>query len=734
MKASHFTTLSMAVLALAGCATSDDGRGLNWMHLDVSNTDSDPRQASNASNEVGNLLPQNEAAREDLETTVSRTRIPNLRDAPRNQPTGVSAEPQLPDTLINITLPPQPLPTFINTVFGEILEQPFTLGPGVAEREELISLRSVVDMQPATFLTLIEQALQDYGLGVTYNEGLYRVIELSELRAQMPRFIRSRAYADVPVGLRPVVQFVELEAIDVADMQQILQQAFPDREVLSLQNNRRLNTLTISGLADDVNAAMALVEQMDELRFAGTQVATLSIRNWNAEELTASMSDILTLEGYMVGVGISAPRTLTLLPLNFTNQIMIFAANRDLADRAIALATRLDREAFNAEVRTAHVYQAQHTEASQLAQIVNGVLNQTGNASSSAGQNSSSLNEATDSREDRSENSESASQASVGRNITVDESGNRVIFFGTQAEYIEFFNLAQQLDTPVPEVMIEVTIAEITLTDENEYGLNFIFNSENRPEFRADLELGGSFSGTVRTGELRIRPNLAANNNQINVLSTPRIVTRSGSDAQVQVGNDVPVLTSQRAANTSRGGSTDVLQSVQYRQTGVILNVTPRVYSNNRIDLTIQQETSNTATNTNAGISSPLIAKRSMSSQLSLQDGQTAVLGGLIENRYTRGNTGPSLLKDIPLIGTPFRQESMEATRTMLVVLVTPYVLDTRNDRQRVVDTLVRAMNTGFENQNRPNRTIFGPTEPMQIRPAGAGLSAAPAGSHPSET
>jgi general secretion pathway protein D len=222
----------------------------------------------------------------------------------------------------------------------------------------------------------------------------------------------------------------------------------------------------------------------------------------------------------------------------------------------------------------------------------------------------------------------------------------------------------------------------------------------------------------VRAGEVTFDARASAGNNQINVLSTPRIVTRSGSEASVQVGTDVPIITSQRAANSQTGGSSDVLQTVQYRSTGILLSVEPRVFSGNRIDLTINQEVSSAENNENQAIASPLISNRSLSSQLSLQDGQTAVLGGLIENRYTRGNTGIPLLKDLPIIGSPFRSETLSSTRTMLVVLVTPYILDTRDDRQLVVDALVGAMNRNFTNQSGRSATLTPPREPMQIRAA----------------
>jgi len=714
MNALRISLACATALFTVSCATQTGPNRPQWLSLPDTVITQDDTSASSEESDGTDVM----TAQVQQGPTVVRNTVPTLRNSRASDPGSDQQSAALPDTRINVTLPPQPLPTFINTVFGDILEQPFSMGPNVADRTEVISLRSVNDMPADTFLTLAEQALQDYGLGVTYNQGLYRIIELAELRAQMPRFIRARAHSNVPSDLRPVVQFVELQAIDSADMQQILEQAFPDRDVLTVNANRSLNTVTLSGLAEDVNAAMSIIQQMDELRFAGTQVVTVSLRNWEALELASAMGNILTLEGYSVGVGVNTPRSLTLLPLSFTNQIMIFSSSRELADHALALAVRLDREAYNAEVRSAHVYQAQNTEASALAEIVAGVMG-VSPTSDRGGQrqSSGSGNEGGDSSE--------GSATRSYENITVDEQGNRVIFFGTQAEYDQFVNLARQLDTPVPEVMIEVTIAEVTLTDDSSYGLDILFDSDIAPRFRADLSSDGGFSGTVETGQITLDGNASAGSNQINVLSTPRIVARSGTEATVQVGTDVPIITSQRAANTQSGGSTDVLQTVQYRSTGVLLSVTPRVYSGNRIDLEIAQETSAAEANSDSSITSPLISTRTLNSQLSLQDGQTAVLGGLIENRFTRGNNGVPLLKDVPILGTPFRSESLNATRTMLVVLVTPFVLDTRTDRQQVVDTLVRALNAGFQNQTRPNGTLLPPSEPFQIRAAG-GVNATP--------
>ena len=701
IKASRYAAAAIAILA-TGCTTqSGQGTGAEWLQLGEALT-----RPGTATPPTDDRLMEDEASPE-REGRVERRVVPYINPGSQTPLPG-GESPELPTGTVNVTLPPQPLPNFINTVFGEILEQPFSMGPSVAENQALISLRSVREMEAATFLSLVEEALKDYGVGVIYEDGLYRLVEVSELRARMPRFVNARARAEVPSGLRPVIQFVQLTAINAGDMQTILEQAFPDRSQLTIRSTPLTNSLVISGLADDVNAAMAIVDEMDELRQAGRQVITYSPTSWEASELAQSIQEILTLEGFSIGVGVSAPRALTLLPLDFTNQLMIFAPERSQATYVLSLAQQLDREAYRGEAQAAHVYDVQNAEAETLAGIVSAVVSGRGNAGSAGA-----------AAEGGGEDGQAASGPANTGDLTVDQEGNRIIFYGTYEEYDAIESLLRRLDTPIPEVLIEVTIAEVTLTDGSSYGLDLVFDSEIAPGFAATLNSSGGFSAVVDTGQVTIDGQASADNNQINVLSTPRVVTRSGATASVQVGNEVPIITTQRASDSQSGGTTDFLQQVQYRSTGILLSVEPRVYSGNRIDLTISQELSAAQPNESSEISSPIISNRSLVSQLSLQDGQTAVLGGLIENRFTRNNTGIPFLKDVPILGAPFRNEALTSTRTMLVVLVTPFILDSRDDRQQVVDALVGALNYNFGNMQGRGRTLTPPSEPLEIRPAG---------------
>ena len=274
----------------------------------------------------------------------------------------------------------------------------------------------------------------------------------------------------------------------------------------------------------------------------------------------------------------------------------------------------------------------------------------------------------------------------------MDTIGNRIIFTGTASDYDKFIGLLEQLDTSAPEVLIEVKIAEVTLTDDTNYGVEFFIDDlgdENVQATFGSQGLGIGSSGLnigLLSGNVDASINAFATNRRVKLLSTPVLTARSGSDAELQVGQEVPILTSQRAANNQTGtGPIDIIQEVAYRDTGIILSLTPTVYSNNRIDLTISQEVSSTVDTANSIIASPTISNRSFSTQLSLQDGQTAVLGGLIQENRVLDERGIPILKDLPLVGSAFSSKGLNSTRTELVVLITAYVLRGQPDKDHFV-------------------------------------------------
>jgi general secretion pathway protein D len=187
--------------------------------------------------------------------------------------------------------------------------------------------------------------------------------------------------------------------------------------------------------------------------------------------------------------------------------------------------------------------------------------------------------------------------------------------------------------------------------------------------------------------------NALASTNRARVLSSPRLMARNGETASIQVGQEVPVITSQQTTSTGAIGGA-ILQTVQYRQTGVILRVRPIIHSGGRIELDVVQEVSS-AEQTSTGVNiSPTISTRKVETKLALGDGTTALLAGLISQNDSRSDSGIPVLKDIPLIGQLFRTNTDVTDRTELIVLITPYLVN--NDFE------VRSFTEAFRSQLGP--------------------------------
>lgn len=589
------------------------------------------------------------------------------------------------------------LPNFVDIAFGELLDVPYFTGPGVANKADVsINLRSAGEMPAEAFFELIKDVLTTYGVAVIAEDGVYKIVEDAALQSRMPLFVRGRATTSTPNELRPLVMFVELEAMNANEMESILRQAFPRDSRLKISANSRFNTITLNGLPDDVTSALAIIEELDELSYAGTQLELYRPEFVLANDLATELNTVLSAEGWQSSANPSVERTVLIVPIEFSNQLFVFSKSAPAMVRVRFWLSQLDQPAQTGDVPQIFVYSVQNVDARLLADTVNAVLD----GSSDRSRDTSPTPLSPDGQVGTLVGAQPPSlNESISGSLVVDTISNRLIFSGTSSEYARLKPLLEQLDRAPGEVMILVTIAEITLTDETRYGLDFIVDSLGTDAVDISVGTGGLGVGSdglqigILSGNVDVALNAFARNNQVNVLSKPKLVARSGGAARLQVGTDVPIITSQRAASTQDGvGVTDVLQSVEYRKTGVLLTIEPIIFSQNRIDLAISQEVSTTVPNAGSEIASPTISNRTLETQLSVQDGETLVLGGLIQNTTTENETGVPLLKDIPVAGNLFRNNSIDQTRTELLVMITAYILRDRDEKSQLTDTLLNEL------------------------------------------
>lgn len=686
--------LGLALL-VAGCASTQASETDIPDVRDLSLVDLVDRPAKTTSDEAQDN--PDEFAGEANSSIRREISIPRLSDDGEQLPPEVEALNFSPKPLvdtINLSMDPLPSAKFVDLVFGQLLGVPYTVGDGVAEKTGALRLIDPVGMDSDRFLQWAIKYLEQYQIRVIPTPDGYEIVTDESLMNRIPVLLTNRLRGSVDAELRPVVQFVELQAISANEMHAMLQKMLPSSSTLLVEPNPRLNIVTLTGLIDDVDSALKIVDQLDELPYAGTQAERYSPAYWSAEPLAEELLKLLEAEGWQASNNRAFQKPILVLPIEYSNDLFIFARSSAALARARFWLSELDRATRKGDATQTFVYTVQNVDAELLAETINNVLSR--RVSDPGPSRPVGVSSADGGGPPQLQQDQSISSGS----IVVNRQSNQLIFSGTPSQYGDIRPLLVQLDQAPAEVLIEVTVAEITLTDSNTYGVQFFIDSLGNQDvggtFRNQgLGLGGAGSNlALFSGNVEAAINFFAQNNLVNVLSTPRLMARSGGSAQIQVGTDVPIITSQTAADSQDGtGGTDILQSVDYRSTGILLSIEPIVFGDDRIDLSISQEVSTAISTTTSAISSPTISNRSVTTQLSLEDGETAVLGGLITTNSTVDEKGTPILKDIPLLGPAFRNTTLTQDKTELLVLITAYVLRGTQDKRQFTDALIEQFN-----------------------------------------
>ncbi len=278
-----------------------------------------------------------------------------------------------------------------------------------------------------------------------------------------------------------------------------------------------------------------------------------------------------------------------------------------------------------------------------------------------------------------------------GIRIIPDRRNNALLIWATPSEYATIEATLHKIDILPLQVLVEATIAEVTLNDALQYGTQFFLNQHHNAEILSNgttSSITPSFPGfayTFTSSPANITISALQSVTDVRVISDPQLVVLDNQSARLQVGDIVPIVTQTAVSVTTVGAP--VVNSVEYRETGVILQVTPRVNSGGLVTLDIEQQVSAVVPTTSSSINSPTIQQRQIRSRVVVQDGETIGLGGLIKDSRTNSNQGLPWLTDVPVLGALFGTRNNSAQRTELLVLLTPRVIqDQRGARALTED------------------------------------------------
>lgn len=268
----------------------------------------------------------------------------------------------------------------------------------------------------------------------------------------------------------------------------------------------------------------------------------------------------------------------------------------------------------------------------------------------------------------------------AGISVVADDPNNSLVITATPSEYKRMKEILQSIDIAPNQLLIEATIAEITLNDQLKLGLRFFFEkgatkqlSFTDANVAAVSPVAAGFNFFLSTTNLQVVLNALSTVTDVNVVSSPTLMVLENKKATLQVGNEVPIATQQAVGVLVAGAP--IVNSVSFRSTGVILGITPRVSDDGNVLLDIEQEVSDAVPTITSGIDSPTIQQRRVKTTVSVRDGETIVLAGFMQDRASRARDQVPILGDLPIFGNAFKNKTDGITRTELVIAITPRVV-----------------------------------------------------------
>ena len=578
-----------------------------------------------------------------------------------------------------------PIVAFINEVFGTQLGMSFVISPGLQQKKDLVTLRLTSPVPPRQFFNTARQVLQEYGVTIREQDAVLTFLATQEIESgEVPLLISGRTLPEVPATHRTVFQLVPLHVVAPNQVIGMLRQAFPSTN-LEVSNESERNAVLLKGTLDWIAQALELIEVLDQPLLRGRHGLIVEPRFMAPEDLADTVRRVLEAEGYNVG---SSLGNVIFLPFDDLGKLVVFAQSPAVLDHAVDWIESFDED-HQGEIKSGlFTYEVKNTQVVDLVDILDQIVgNDTGRRS---------VGGSGDDAPGRAGGMERTVQNGPGA-LVVDERRNLLIFRGSGEQWAEIRAVMEKLDQPVPSVLIEVLIAEVTLSHEEGSGFDFLL----REGIGGDWSLTGGTRQALgiqtkglslvldNAGTTRAVLDLFYDDGNVSIRSQPKLLVKSGEQASINVGNEIPVISQTSQDSIQVDGSTNVLQQVTYRSTGIDLSITPLVQAGGLVDLQISQTLSEarpTAATSIAG--SPTILTRSLTTGLTLKDGSSLLMGGLISENVSTGTVGVPGLGRIPLLGRLFRVDSYQSDRTELLVMVTPYVIRNHLEGARLTEEI----------------------------------------------
>ncbi len=622
----------------------------------------------------------------------------------------------------------------IQSILGDMLRESFTIHP---QTTGTVTIRLSKPVPRSELIPTLEALLRQNGQVMLKEDGVYKV---------MPMTIGSRGSVTPQLATTPAqlpngysVQIVQLKYAGVRDMQRILE-PYAVEPQSSIRIDELRNLVILSGTQRELKHMLEVVEIFDVDYLAGYSVGLFPMQT-DVKALSADLDRIF-------GGGGTGPAAtpsplagiVRIVPIERLNGLLVITTQPRYLDEAKKWIDRLDKGGGLAGGMRLNVYPVQNGRADRLAQLLTDIYgNRQGGtgvgptlapgarpatttttttttagapAAGAGGQAGGPLGAFLS-------NIFQSSGTAVSKDtrIIADNDNNALLILASPGDYETIIAALRQLDVPRRQVLVEVLVAEVTLTDELKFGIEWFINSRNNtvgalrnlggdgsilpralpqlPGLGGATDPRGTFPGTSTTivpstpglqlinlvgTDIRAVLQALGTDGRATVESAPKLMVLDNEKGIVNVGTRISINT---GTSTGTGGNT--VTTNQYIDTGVLLTVTPRINAGGRVTLDINQEVSSAGATSGAN---PPINTRKAQTTVNVASGETMVLAGLISKDFGSGSAGVPLLSKIPIIGGLFGSQTFRNNRTELVVLITPTVIASNDEARSVTEEL----------------------------------------------
>ena len=661
------------------------------------------KDASESPNDfyVENGRVQTSEKRKRSTTTIEK--IPNFqahefKSINKNNRKRIKKDLQVSGGRVKVNVESIPLNEFVDFIFSSVLKMNYTVDKDVKKMVQPITLNMASPLAKKQVLAVVENILKQESVLLKQEDGTLFLSQSTKgkvLDGLADRYmVLGRRLSPSLKDNQKVLVFAPFYYTKPQKLFNFARRLKIDKVKISYLNE---NIAVLDGEAFDVRQLLELINLMDSPSLDKKTPYILELEYISVEKFVERMKSILESNSIPVAENIREVG-MVLTPIEEINSVLVLSSKDSWIEMLTFWKNKLDVVSeLDSENSQLYIYKVKNRKADELADVLQDVLiiNNTNTSSSSNGQNLAS-----------SSDSNQSTSSGVGQrksvNIKSDLYTNSIMMNMSALEYKKILPIIHQLDTLPLQVSVEVTLAEVTMTDSFSLGFEWallnnkaITGTSTLVSGAHTLAFGGAgISSSLFTENLTSAINAFAEEKQLDILSRPRLVILNNETGNINVGQQVPVVSSEASAPDLVSATPSILRNITYITTGMTLGLTPTINSNGTLTLEISVELSEAQTNKTSSIDSPLIVNRSLTTSAVMQSGNSILLGGIISHNKSTGEGGVPYLQNLPLIGNLFKSQSKSHVKTELIILIKPKILKNSQELHNETENFKKMLKT----------------------------------------